>query len=48
MDIKCKYCGSEMDLMDSDLESVSYACLNEDCNATVFISERYDEWEWEK
>ena len=46
---KCKYCESEMDLLDEDdiLGYRQYGCSNEKCQATYTIwGENYDgEWE---
>lgn len=44
----CKYCNSEMDLMDAEINYWVYVCMNEQCNAVLTIDERYDEEQWEK
>jgi len=45
---KCKYCGSEMDLMEQNINYESWTCLNEECNATCVLDEKYDWEQWEK
>lgn len=45
--MNCKYCNSEMELMDSDINYGSYICMDDDCNGTVVIQEGYDD-EWER
>lgn len=45
---KCKYCNSEMDLMDSELNYWVYVCMNEECDATLTIDDRYDEEQWDE
>lgn len=48
--MKCKYCGSEMELMQhggiSYGEYDYYVCMNEKCNATYYCQENGEEnWE---
>jgi hypothetical protein len=35
----CKFCGSEMDLMEDEANSSLYVCMNDKCNVTLYISE---------
>jgi hypothetical protein len=35
----CKFCDSEMDLMEDKANSSLYVCMNENCNATLTLSE---------
>jgi len=48
MDMKCKYCGSEMDLGTDDINYQVWNCMNEDCNASCTLDEKYDWEQWEE
>jgi hypothetical protein len=49
MKYNCKYCGSEMDLTEDDVDCMIWTCMNEDCRATLTITEGnydiYEDWE---
>ncbi|MBU3186535.1 hypothetical protein [Clostridium estertheticum] len=47
-DPKCKYCGSEMDLGESEPNYEQWNCMNEECNATLTLDEKYDYDQWER
>jgi len=44
---KCKYCVSEMELMEDYPNHQEYECMNEECGANLSIDEQcnYDLWE---
>lgn len=45
----CKYCNSEMDLMESEIDYEIYVCMNEECRAELTICDYYSElYRWEK
>lgn len=45
----CKYCGSEMDLMDIEPNCETWNCMNENCNTTLTIADDFDGFErWQK
>ena len=51
INVKCKNCGSEMDLIDEDdvLGFKEYLCSNEDCNTIyTILGHQYDEGKWGK
>ena len=45
--MKCKYCNSEMDLMESVVNYFHYICMNDNCRATLTTDEGYDDY-WEE
>ena len=45
---KCKYCGSEMDLGTCEPNHEVWNCMDENCNATLTLDEKYNEGLWEK
>lgn len=47
--MKCKKCGQEMNLIESDniLGYWSLVCSNDGCNMTATVDNRYDKIEWE-
>ena len=44
---KCKYCNSEMNLIENCVTHQEYECTNEECGAFLSINEQcnYDLWE---